>query len=185
MSKKKKSKNDSLEQILFRNCLQACLQRDEQETCTENPLQLAKAEGARYEREQAAQRDSDTLNLALGLHEARKELRKGKKSMNEMTVYVRALDKRCQKMEKKLQALSDEVDTLQRSKTRQKAKLKKSLFQIRQQKKILRYMGTYMGINNPTDTLENMLKKCGKKLDSGYIKKGLPVIDAPYREVTE
>lgn len=80
------------------------------------------------------------------------------------------------------------MDKLWQRSFKQKDALKKYRAQMRLHKKILRLMGTCIGMNHPSDSLERILNKCSKKLDLRAVKmiqkKRMPeIIDGDYREM--
>ena len=176
MAHKKKQAN-FLDELNLRYQLQALMYQHEQPASYENPIQKAEADELSYEQKHLMQSGSDMIHLAL-------ELRKSQeKSMNEMAAYIRAVNKNCCKMEKKVQELSGKVDSLCKNREQQKKKLKKYSLQMHQQKKVLRFMGAYMGVNNPTDDLKKILRKCSRRLDTDFPRNIPRIIDAQYREV--
>lgn len=182
MSKKKKE-TDFLEELILRNKLQNYLYQHEQATSCENAIQQAEADGLLHEQRRLMQGNSDMLYLATELQKSRKEIRKARGTIDAMDQHLGALTKRCNKMDKEIQRLSEKVHFLCQKESRQKGKLKKCSLQMRQQKKILRFMGAYIGVNNPTDDLGKIANKCSKKLGSNYMRTVPQVIDANYREV--
>lgn len=187
MSKKKRRKADRLEEILVSNYARSLAAQGRQEQPVENSL-LEKEEASRcYEQQSIRQRDSDLAYMVIQFQELKKELHKLKKSMNDVKVHVNALKDNSHKSEKKLKILSEKVDKLCQRNNKQKVALKKYRSQMHLQKKILRLMGAYLGINNSSDNLEKIVNKCSKKLDSAYIQfsprmKMPEIIDADYRE---
>lgn len=188
MAKMKRDKADYIEDILMRSHERFIASQSRQEQSVENSL-LEKEEASRcYEQQSLRQRDSDLAYMVVQFQELNKELHKIKKSMNDVKMRVNALEDNSHKLEKKLKGLSKKVDKLCQRNDKQKVALKKYHSQMHLQKKILRLMGTYFGINNSSDNLEKILNKCSKKLDSAYIQfsprmKMSEIIDADYREV--
>lgn len=188
MPKKKRNQLDVFEEILLHNHARSLALQDRQEPPVENSL-LEKEEASRcYEQQALRQRDSGLAYMAIRFQELKKELHKIKKSMNDVKMRVNALEDNSHKLEKKLKGLSEKVDKLCQRNDKQKVALKKSHSQMHLQKKILRLMGAYLGINNSSDNLEKIMNKCSKKLDSGYMQfsksmKMPEIIDAEYREV--
>lgn len=188
MAKKKRNQADYFEDILMRSRERFIASQSRQEQSVENSL-LEKEEASRcYEQQSLRQRDSDLAYMVVQFQELNKELHKIKKSMNDVKMRVNALEDNFHKLEKKLKGLSEKVDKLCQRNDKQKVALKKYHSQMHLQKKILRLMGTYFGINNSSDNLEKILNKCSKKLDSEYrqFSKSMKMpefIDAEYREV--
>lgn len=188
MAKMKRNKADYIEDILMRSYERFIASQSRQEQSVENSL-LEKEEASRcYEQQSLRQRDSDLAYMVVQFQELNKELHKIKKSMNDVKMRVNALEDNSHKLEKKLKGLSEKVDKLWQRSYKQKNALNKYRSQMRLQKKILRLMGAYFGINNSSDNLEKILNKCSKKLDSAYKQfsprmKMSEIIDADYREV--
>lgn len=182
MAHKKKQAN-FYDELILRSQLQNFMYQHEQPASYENAIQRAEADELSYEQKHLMQSGSDMVRLALELRKSQEELRKAKKSMNEMAAHIRTVNKNCCKMEKEVRELSGKVDSLCKKREQQKKKLKKYSLQMHQQKKILRFMGAYMGVNNPTDDLKKILRKYSQKLDTGFIRNAPQIIDAQYREV--
>lgn len=182
MSKKKKEA-ESLEELIFRNQLQNYLYRREQTVPCKNAIQQAEADGLLHEQRRLMQSNSDMVQLAEGLQKSQKELRKAKRTMDEILQCIGVLNKRCDKMERKSQKMSEQVHFLYQKESRQKEKLKKCHLQMQRQKKILRCMGAYIGVSNPTDNLGKIANKYSKKIGSNYMGTVPQIIDANYREV--
>lgn len=188
MSKKKNKGEDYLTDILMRGCVQAVALQYEKERPLGNDL-LQKEDASRWqERQFVRQRDSELAYMAMQVKELKEELHKVKKSMRGMEVSIRALNDNSDKREKKWKGLSEQVDKLWQKSFKQKDALKKYRAQMRLHKKILRLMGTYIGMNHPSDSLDRILNKCSKKLDLRAVKmiqkKRMPeIIDGDYREV--
>ena len=183
MNKKKKKETDFLKDVILRNQLQNYLYQQEQMAPYGNAIQQAETDGLLQERKRLMQSNSDMLQLAMELQKSQREHRKTRRTVDDMGQYIGALTKRCNKMEKKIQGLSEQVHFLCQKESRQKEKLKKCRLQMHRQKKILRCMGAYIGVSNPTDNLGKIANKYSKKIESNYMGSVPRIIDADYREV--
>lgn len=88
-----------------------------------------------------------------------------------------------QKMEKKFKKQSDEIDKLYQKVSKKEAEAKKYQLQIKQLRKIIRYMGVQLGINSLSDNLDKIEKKYIDKVGTYYIQKNFrkEIIDTSYR----
>lgn len=181
---KKKTETD-LNEIIMRHQLQNYLHRNEQTEPYENAIQQAQADSLLHEQSCLMQRNSDMMQLAMALQKMQRELRKTQKTMDKMAQNIVALTGRCNKTEKKVEKLTEKVRSLCKEKSRQQEELKKYRLQMHQQKKILRYMGAYLGVNNPTDNLGKIVNKCSKTIGSNCMRAVPPIIDVNCREVVK
>lgn len=177
---KKKKETDLLEELIFRNQMQNYLCRNEQTELYGNAIEQAQADGVLHEKDRLMQKNSDMILLAREQQKIQRELRKTQRRTDEMVHQISELIKHYNKMEGKMQGLSEKVHSICKEKARQCKKLKKYHLQIQQQKKILRFMGAFLGVNNPTDNLGEIVKKCSHKLESNC--RGTKIIDTTFRE---
>lgn len=188
MAKKKRNEADHLMDILMRGYAQAIALQYGQERPVGNSL-LEKEDASRgQEWKLDRQRDSELAYMAMQVKELKEELHKVKKSMRGMEISIRVLNDNSDKREKKLRGLSEQVDKFWKRSLKQKTTLKRYRSQMHLHKKILRLMGTYVGINHPSDSLDRILNKCSKKLDCGsarliQVKNKPEIIDGDYQEV--
>lgn len=203
MAKRKKNKVD-------RELLDMVLQAQVQNVATELKQSLhadstfaeREKEGLQYEQEMQARKQSELAYLVAAYLQMKEEFGKLEEDVHRLKKYISkdmcgflySLDARYSKMEKKVKGLSEQMDRLHKKESKRAEALKKCRSQIHLQKKALRLVGAYCGLNNTSDNLNQMYKKCAKKMERHCIqipvrkgisskKKSKDIIDAEYRQI--
>lgn len=134
-------------------------------------LEQKEEESKQYEQQNYNQLNDDMLYFMLLVQDIEKRVSKMEKSIEKIANHMEKTDDILEKVEKKLKKQSNEIDRVYQKVSKQKAELKKEQSQAKQLEKIIRCIGVGLGINNMSDNVDKILKKCSDNIGTYRIQR--------------